>query len=192
VKQLQHAAARRINVWGIKPLPMTVAYGPKTRLAFGARDLMPSQMASVLIVDSYRDEAEMYAQYLQSVGATVDYVRTPEEAFARLLPQPPVVIVTDMVFQASAYDGPAFLKEIRSRPECATTSCIVLSGFPRPSDRQRARSAGADRFLVKPCAPDELRRHVDSARWAHDRRLRAPWNWPDDGPPDSERAHFEM
>lgn len=141
---------------------------------------MPAPMASVLIVDSYRDEAEMYAQYLQSVGATVEYVRTPEEALSRLSSEPPVVIVTDMVFQASEFDGPAFVRAVRNRPECAMTNFIVLSGFTRPIDRERARSAGADRFLLKPCAPDELRRHVDSALWAHDRSMRAPWNWPEE------------
>lgn len=138
-------------------------------------------MPVVLIVDSYIDEAEMYTQYLRSRGADVDYIRTPEEALQRLAAARPVVIVTDMVFERSAFDGPGFLRALRKRPECAMTNVIVLSGFTRPVDRERARTAGADRFLLKPCGPDELWRHVASAVWAHDRTMRAAWNWPDEG-----------
>lgn len=136
--------------------------------------------ASILIVDSYRDEAEMYAQYLASVGAHVESVPTPEEAFIRLIVQPPAVIVTDMVFCCSAYDGPSFLRAVRARKGFATTNCIVLSGFTRVADRERARAAGADRFLVKPCSPYELQRHVETAVRANMCRVRAPWNWPED------------
>jgi CheY-like chemotaxis protein len=137
-------------------------------------------MPVVLIVDSYTDEAEMYTQYLRSRGSSVDDVRTPEEALSRMAGAPPVVIVTDMVFERSAYDGPLFVRTLRDRPDCSMTNLIVLSGFTRPIDRHRARIAGADRFLLKPCAPDELWRHVNSAVWAHDRTMRAAWNWPDD------------
>jgi CheY-like chemotaxis protein len=145
-------------------------------------------MAAVLIVDSYRDEAEMYAQYLRAVGARVEYVRTPEEALARMDCSAPDVIVTDMVFQWSAYDGPAFVRALRTHPHCATTNCIVLSGFTRPVDRRRARAAGADRFLLKPCAPDELRYHIESALYAHALSTRATWNWPDDDTGRAESA----
>jgi two-component system, chemotaxis family, response regulator PixG len=152
-----------------------------------------ANMAAVLIVDSYRDEAEMYAQYLSALGARVDYVRTPEDALARLPLNPPAVIVTDMIFQWSAYDGPGFLRAVRKHPECATTNLIVLSGFTRPIDRQRARAAGADRFLLKPCAPDELRRHIESALYARALSTRATWNWPDDdGPAESAPPRLRL
>lgn len=142
-------------------------------------------MASILIVDSYRDEAEMYAQYLASVGAHVDSVPTPEEAFFRLIESRPAVIISDMVFCCSAYDGPSFLRAVRARHAFASTNCIVLSGFTRPIDRERARAAGADRFLLKPCSPDELRRHVETAVRANLSHGRAVWNWPEDDPAES-------
>jgi CheY-like chemotaxis protein len=134
----------------------------------------------VLIVDSYRDEGEMYAEYLRSLGALVQYVRTPEEALPLMASQPPVVIVADMVFAGSKYDGPAFMRVVRSIPACARTNCIMLSGYARLSDGQRARAAGADLFLVKPCPPDVLRRYIARAMSAHDRNERAEWNWTDE------------
>jgi CheY-like chemotaxis protein len=134
----------------------------------------------VLIVNSYRDEGEMYAEYLRSLGALVQHVRTPEEALPLLTSQPPVVIVADMVFGGSKYDGPAFMRVVRASPACARTNCIILSGYPRLADRERARAAGADLFLVKPCPPDVLRRYIARATSAHDRNQRAEWNWTDE------------
>jgi CheY-like chemotaxis protein len=136
----------------------------------------------VLIVDSYCDEGEMYAEYLRSRGALVQYVATPEEAQPWLASQPPAVIVADMVFRGSKYDGPAFLRAVRSIPACARTNCIIVSGYSQLADRERARAAGADLFLVKPCPPDVLTRYVARAVSAHDRNQRANWNWTDERP----------
>jgi two-component system chemotaxis response regulator CheY len=144
------------------------------------QERQPSRLVRrVLIVDSYRDEGEMYAEYLRSTGAFVEYVATPEEALPRVRSQPPAVIVADMVFHGSNYDGPAFVHEVRALSTCATTNCIIVSGFPRASDRERARAAGADLFLVKPCPLDELRWHIARAVAAYERHTRAQWNWSD-------------
>ena len=176
----EESACRNLQCpWG-GPGPKMRTYTPQTCNAMKVEEWIPVPQASILVVDSYRDEAEMYAQYLASVGANVESVPTPEEAFIRLIVQPPAVIVTDMVFCCSAYDGPSFLHAVRSRSGFATTNCIVLSGFTRTVDRERARAAGADRFLVKPCSPYELRRHVETAVRANMCRVRAAWNWPED------------
>ena len=139
-----------------------------------------AELRPVLIVDSYRDEGEMYAEYLRSLGAVVQYVRTPEEALPLLTSQPPVVVVADMVFRGSKYDGPGFMRVVRSIPACERTNCIIVSGYSRIADRERARAAGADLFLVKPCPPDVLRRCIARAVSAHDRNQRADWNWTDE------------
>jgi CheY-like chemotaxis protein len=89
-------------------------------------------------------------------------------------------VITDMVFENSAYDGPAFIGAIRQRPDYATTSVILVSGFIRTTDRRRARVAGADVFLVKPCAPEALREYVARAIRAYHRNVRSDWNWPED------------
>ena len=122
----------------------------------------------------------MYAQYLRSIGALVQYVRTPEDALPLLTLQPPAVIVSDMVFSGSKYDGPAFMRAVRSSPACALTNCIIVSGYPQLADRERARAAGADLFLVKPCPLDVLKRYIARAVSAHDRNERADWNWTDE------------
>ena len=129
----------------------------------GAAKVTPaSGTPAVLIVNSY-SEGEMYAEYLRSLGYEIHHVQTPEEAFPLLKEQPPAVIVTDMSFQGSAYDGPSFMVGVRELDGCAITRLIVVSGYVRQIDRDRARAAGADMFLVKPCMPDDLVRHVERA-----------------------------
>jgi CheY-like chemotaxis protein len=136
-------------------------------------------MPALVVVGSYCD-GDMYAEYLRSVGFDVLYGRTPEQALPYLGRRRPAVVITDMVFQNSVYDGPTFIDAIRSRSDCAMTNVIVVSGFVRPTDRQRARLAGADLFLLKPCPPDALWGHVNHAVWAHERNARADWNWPEE------------
>ena len=177
---------QRCRITGRPPMPMLPTRATRelrrsrgmTQQARQERQLSPAA-GPVLIVDSYRDEGEMYAEYLRSTGTVVEYVPTPEEALPRLRSRPPAVIITDMVFQGSNYDGPAFVHEVRALSTCATTNCIVVSGFPRASDRARARAAGADLFLVKPCPLEELSWHIARAVSAHERNTRASWNWSD-------------
>lgn len=140
-----------------------------------------SAAPSVLVVGSFSD-GDMYAEYLRSLGCEVFHGRTPEEAFAYLDSRLPDVVVTDMVFEHSEFDGPEFVDAVRARPEWARLNVIVVSGFVRREDRQRARVAGADLFLTKPCAPESLWRHVGRAVLAQERNTRAKWNWPDEEP----------
>jgi CheY-like chemotaxis protein len=133
----------------------------------------------VLLVGSYPD-GDMYAEYLRTVGFDVVHARTPEQALAFVHKRPPAVIITDMVFDNSEYDGPTFVDEIRQRPDCTTTSVILVSGYIQVTDRRRARRAGADVFLMKPCAPAALSEYVASAIRAHHCQTRPEWNWPED------------
>lgn len=119
-------------------------------------------MARVLIVNSY-DGGEMYAEYLRTAGFVVDLATTPEEALSIVEQSAPTVVVSDLVFVGSAIDGPAFIKKIRGRLGSGVR-LIALSGFVRQSDEKAAREAGADVFLIKPCPPDTLRRHIEARK----------------------------
>jgi CheY-like chemotaxis protein len=163
----------------------------------GATDASPPRrvppiaviMPSILIVDSYIDEAEMYAQYLRSRGADIDHVRRPEDALARALGAPPAVVIADMVFKWSAYDAPRFVRALRNRPECARTRFIVLSGYTARTDRRRAQLAGADRFVLKPCAPDKLWRLIATVIRTRDHEgPRSASDWPGHEPARPDRT----
>src|SRR3954451_15942830 len=101
---------------------------------------------TVLLVNSF-DGREMYGDYLRSNALIVSDADTPERALRNLDSVDPHVVVTDFVFLHTSYDGPDLLRALRSRVDSAT-SIVVVSGFVRQEDRESARSAGADLFLV--------------------------------------------
>jgi CheY-like chemotaxis protein len=140
---------------------------------------LKAESPCVVVVGSYSD-GDMYVEYLASVGFNVAHARTPEHALTLLRTRVPAVIITDMVFENSDYDGPAFISAIRQRPDCAAASVILVSGYIQPKDRARARMAGADVFLIKPCSPNILSEHVARGLVAHQHRARPEWNWPEE------------
>ena len=90
--------------------------------------------------------------------------------------RPPDVIVVDFVFIGSAMDGPSVVRAFGERVDGAT-SIIVVSGFGRREDGERARASGADRFLIKPILPRDVLYEVRRAlvmRWEN---RRIDWSW---------------
>jgi len=132
----------------------------------------------VLLVTPY-DERGMYGDFLRHHRIEVDDFDRPEDALVFLETRTrPDVIVVDFVFVGSDMDGPSVVRAIRERVDGAT-SIIVVSGFGRREDGERARAAGADRFLIKPILPRDLLYDVRRAlvmRWEN-RRIDWDWNW---------------
>lgn len=65
-------------------------------------------------------------------------------------------------------DGYAVARQLREDPATASIRLVALTGYGRDTDRQLAEEAGFDVHLVKPVAPDELRRRLES--WAAEPR----------------------
>ncbi len=132
---------------------------------------------TVLLVNSF-DGREMYGDYLRANAILVRDADIPEKALDLLDVVDPHVVVTDCVFKGSAYDGAVWLRTLRGRVDGAT-SIIVVSGFARWDDRDRARGAGADLYLVKPVLPAALLYEVRRALILRRSGRRLPWNWND-------------
>jgi CheY-like chemotaxis protein len=105
----------------------------------------------------------MYVDYLRFCGYVVDAAPAPREALPLVQLLLPDVIVTDFVFPTGHLDGPDFITRVRETVLESYPRIIVVSGFTQPTDSRRARRAGADRFLLKPCLPNELLREVERA-----------------------------
>ena len=132
---------------------------------------------TVLLVNSF-DGREMYADYLRANALIVSDADTPERALRNLDTVDPHVVVTDIAFPRSAVDGADFVRALRARVDRAT-SIIVVSGFVRQEDRERARAAGADLYLHKPAQPAAVLYEVRRALILRRSGRRLPWNWRD-------------
>ena len=113
----------------------------------------------VLIVNGF-DGRKMYASYLEHEGLVVYEAKGPRGALRAIRRLHPDVLVTDYVFPGTTVDGPAFIERIRNRKARAQPAIVVVSGFTRPEDERRARAAGADDFVLKPCLPADLLTHI--------------------------------
>jgi CheY-like chemotaxis protein len=117
--------------------------------------------ATVLIVDDHEDTRELYALALGAeMGVNVVTAEDGVRALAMLHEHRPAVVVVDLGMPIM--DGYELVRRMRQDPVTARTQTIALSGFTGTQDRAKARSAGFDHFLGKPCLPQELAAIVKS------------------------------
>ena len=130
----------------------------------------------VLFVNSF-DGRQVYSDLLRDRGHAVVEATAPEEALRALADgESPDVVVTDIVFLRSAMPGASFLRELLTRLDSAT-SIVVLSGYARADDRDQARAAGADLFVMKPALPTAVLLEVQRALILRRGGRRLSWNW---------------
>ena len=109
--------------------------------------------ASVLIVHAASDDREMYAEYLTAEGFRVIEAATTDAAL-------PLVADVDLVVTGLLVPGSIdpidLITMIRQDKRSATKSVIVLTASTFSHRHERARRAGADVVLLKPCLPNVL------------------------------------
>jgi DNA-binding response OmpR family regulator len=129
------------------------------------------------------DERGMYGEYLRHHQLQVEDFDRPADALATLDTGPsPDVVIVDFVFIGGGMDDPSVVRAMRERVDEAT-SIIVVSAFGRREDGERARAAGADRFLIKPILPRDLLYEVRRALVMRLESRRIEWSWIYAGPP---------
>lgn len=104
----------------------------------------------VLLVDDDRDTREMYSEYLSYSGMRVAEAPSAYRALERAREQKPDVVVTDIAMPGM--DGLDLSRQLRSEGSMHDVPIIALSG----QASERAREAGFDVVLLKPCGPDTL------------------------------------
>jgi two-component system cell cycle response regulator DivK len=125
--------------------------------------------AVVLLVQPERDDREMYAEYLSHMGLTPLCV---QEAHAALrLASRADVIVTGLLLPGPI-DGYALIDRLRNGIGTRNIPIVVLTGCAWTAEEARARSAGCDVFLSKPCFPDMLLREIQRMLTARTPRRR--------------------
>jgi two-component system, chemotaxis family, chemotaxis protein CheY len=109
----------------------------------------------VLVIDDAALVRMYYRDTLERAGFEVDEALNGLEALEKLLVAPADLLIVDV--NMPQMDGFTFLKVLR-RQELATASipALVISSESKPLDRDAARDAGANYYLVKPVKPDAL------------------------------------
>lgn len=107
----------------------------------------------ILIVEDHADTRQMYAECLSDA---FDVLTAPDalKALDLLRSSRPDLLITDL--SLPGLDGFELVALLRKDPDIGGLPIICLSGYGGYAHEQRAKEAGCDRMLQKPCMPDAL------------------------------------
>jgi two-component system cell cycle response regulator DivK len=108
----------------------------------------------VLVVDDADDTRLLYATFLSLAGLVVDEAADGEDALAKVAKSPPHVVVLDL--SMPKVDGWEATRLLKGQPGTSNIRVIVVTSNAMPDQVARARAAGADEVLTKPCLPETL------------------------------------
>ena len=112
----------------------------------------------ILLVEDEVAMATLLRQGLEEEGYVVEWVLTGEEALARLEHLNPALLVLDV--RLPGIDGVEVCRQVRQRwPDLPVLMLTALDGV---DDRVRGLRAGADDYLAKPFAFEELLARIDA------------------------------
>jgi two-component system cell cycle response regulator DivK len=113
----------------------------------------------VLVVDDSADARALYGEYLEYLGFRVETAENGAQAIQSARGEwRPAIIIMDLAMPE--VDGWQAIKRLKSDPSTADIPIVALSAYSFGEEPQRAREAGADLCLSKPCLPSQLARVI--------------------------------
>ncbi len=108
----------------------------------------------VLLIDDDPDVVRLVMSSLELEGFTTKSAHTAEEGLAVALHDPPDLVLLDVTVDAGA--GRDVLTRMRTNPATANIPLILLTAAAQVDDVVTGLEAGADDYITKPFAVDEL------------------------------------
>ena len=110
---------------------------------------------TVLLVEDDRDGRRMYAEWRSHAGFQVIEAHNGLQALERAFEAPPDAIITDL--HIPGIDGFELTRRLRNDSRTRGVPILAVTGYKAfADDPARARRAGCDAVLPKPCSPDDL------------------------------------
>ena len=115
-------------------------------------------MAKILIAEDERDIRDLVAFTLRFAGHEVFAASNGEEA-VELAPKvnPDLIIMDVSMPRMTGYEA---CKVIKADPDLKDIPVVFLSAKGQESEIQQGLDVGAEEYLLKPFAPDQLTSHV--------------------------------
>jgi CheY-like chemotaxis protein len=96
----------------------------------------------------------MYRDYLEFAGFRVETARDGREGIEKARALQPDLILMDL--SLPGIDGWEATRLLKAAPETRQIIIIALSAHALATEGERARAAGCDGFIAKPCLPPDL------------------------------------
>jgi len=113
----------------------------------------------ILIVDDYPDALDIWALYLRAKGYRVSTAADGAVAIAQAEFLLPDLIVLDL--ELPSVSGFDVAKRLRANPDTQFIPLIAATGYSHLKQLDRAREAGFDQIVIKPCDPDVLVEEIE-------------------------------
>jgi signal transduction histidine kinase len=108
----------------------------------------PAAPLRVLLVDDNQDAAHTLELFLKAAGHDVRVAYRSGEALEAARAFRPEVCLLDIGLPD--FDGNQLARRLRMMPQAAGATLIAMTGYGRQQDRDAAKAAGFDDYLVKP------------------------------------------
>lgn len=109
---------------------------------------------TILVVDDFDDNRLLYASTIAEAGYVVEQATNGQEALDKIGSRRPAIIIMDL--SMPVLDGWETTRRIKSDPSTSDIVVIALTSHATNYGLQRAREAGAQAVLTKPCLPQDL------------------------------------
>ena len=120
----------------------------------------------VLIVENDDCTREMYAEWLTFSGFRIAEATNGNDAFWMARALRPDVITTDLGLKGGL-DGCQLTECLKSYGQTKKIPVIAVTAWAMGGQVERARKAGCDEVLVKPCLPETLLETIQTLLKAH-------------------------
>jgi two-component system, cell cycle response regulator DivK len=108
----------------------------------------------ILLVEDFDDVRDMYRDYLEFSGFRVETARDGREAIDKARAIDPDLILMDL--SLPGIDGWEATRMLKADPATSHLLVVALSAHALAAEGDRARAAGCDSFIAKPCLPPDL------------------------------------
>jgi len=125
----------------------------------------------ILLVDRDFETRSLYRHSLMASGWRVDEADDGRDALVKVIERHPSTVVTET--RLPYIDGFELCRLLRNDVDTRDVHIVVLTAEALPAQIERARRAGADLVLAKPCLPNrldsEIRRLIAQSQDLHER-----------------------
>jgi CheY-like chemotaxis protein len=125
------------------------------------------RMISVLLLDPFVDEGEMYSEYLRSQGFDVRLHRVASAGLREVADANPDIVVTRLRQERHEIDGVEITRLLKRDEATRHIPVVMITTSMLASDARAAAEAACDAYLVLPVPPDALAAELRRLSGAH-------------------------
>jgi two-component system, cell cycle response regulator DivK len=117
-----------------------------------------ARVPRVLVVEDDPATRQLYAETLAREGFATDQAHNGHQALAKAFDARPDLVLMDIA--VPGLDGIELCRKLRADARTRSVPVLAVTGYEDRHYDDRARLAGADLVLLKPCDPERLLREA--------------------------------